>query len=106
MLGVRCWGLGTRTPERWKKVVRGFKGRLPSTRSCCGSIFGSHVREQEREDSDLDVLVEFSRVPSLFEFVALKIEVSDLLGIGVDLVMRRALGPRIGDRILQEVIQV
>ena len=69
-------------------------------------IFGSYVRGTEQGDSDLDVLVEFAVVPSLFEFVGLRLELSDLLGIEVDLVMKRALKPPIGERILQEVVEV
>ena len=69
-------------------------------------IFGSYVRGTEQADSDLDVLVEFAVVPSLFEFVGLRLELSDLLGIEVDLVMKRALKPSIGERILQEVVQI
>ena len=68
-------------------------------------IFGSFVRGEQREDSDLDILVEFSRTPGLFDFVALKIELAELLEVDVDLVMKRALKPQIGERILQEVVQ-
>ena len=35
-------------------------------------IFGSYVRGEQKRKSDLDVLVEFSEVPSLFEFVDLE----------------------------------
>ena len=69
-------------------------------------LFGSYVRGEAGEDGDLDVLVEFGRVPGLFEFVELRIVLSELLGVDVDLVMKRALKPRIGERILREVIQV
>ena len=69
-------------------------------------IFGSYIRGEERNDSDLDVLVDFARVPDLFEFVSLKIDLSELLGVNVDLVMKRALKPRIGQAILEEVVLV
>jgi predicted nucleotidyltransferase len=42
-------------------------------------------------------------VPSLLTFVNLQNYLSDLLGVPVDLVMREALKPRIGERILAEV---
>ena len=64
------------------------------------------MRGHEREGSDLDVLIEFTLTPGLFDFVALKIELSELLGVNVDLVMKRALKPRIGERILREVVLV
>lgn len=69
-------------------------------------IFGSYVRGEQKEDSDLDVLVVFSETPDLFEFIGLKQDLSDMLGIKVDLVLKNALKPRIGERILEEVMQV
>ncbi|MDQ1276805.1 MAG: uncharacterized protein QG610_2383 [Euryarchaeota archaeon] len=69
-------------------------------------IFGSYVRGEQKEDSDLDILVEFSKEPDLLEFVGLKQELSEILGVEVDLVMKSALKPRIGKRILEEVVQI
>ncbi|MEM2119354.1 MAG: nucleotidyltransferase family protein [Candidatus Bathyarchaeia archaeon] len=65
-------------------------------------IFGSYVRAEATPESDLDLLVTFSRPPSLFEYIALENYLSDALGVPVDLVMKDALKPRIGKRILQE----
>ena len=69
-------------------------------------IFGSYVREEQTETSDIDVLVEFEKSIGLLEFVGLRNHLSDLLGVKVDLVMKKALKPRIGDRILSEVVYV
>ncbi|MFO7664883.1 MAG: nucleotidyltransferase family protein [Chloroflexota bacterium] len=69
-------------------------------------LFGSHVRGEAGAGSDLDVLVEFATQPSLFQFVRLKNELSELLGLPVDLVIRSALKPVIGKTTLQEVIVV
>jgi uncharacterized protein len=69
-------------------------------------IFGSYVRNEQREGSDLDLLVTFSQTPSLFTLVALQDELSDLLGVPVDLVMKTSLKPRIGQRILREVVEL
>jgi predicted nucleotidyltransferase len=65
-------------------------------------VFGSYVRGEADPQSDLDVLVEFANPPSLFQFVRLQNELSDLLGVRVDLVMKSALKPVIGERILEE----
>ena len=67
-------------------------------------IFGSYVKNTQTAKSDLDVLVDFEEVPTLFDFVGLKEELSDLVGVNVDLVMQSALKPRIGQRILAEVV--
>ena len=69
-------------------------------------IFGSYVREEQKEISDVDILVEFERPLGLLSFVGLKNHLSDFLGVEVDLVMKRALKPRIGKRILEEVVYV
>jgi len=66
-------------------------------------VFGSYVRGEQRSDSDLDLLVEFREPPSLFQFIRLENELSDVLGIDVDLVMKSALKPTIGRHILKEV---
>lgn len=69
-------------------------------------IFGSYVRGEQTESSDLDVLVEF--VPEarfgLLKFCELENDLSETLGLKVDLVMKTGLKPHIGERILQEVI--
>lgn len=69
-------------------------------------IFGSYIRNEQRVGSDLDVLVSFSRTPSLFTLVALQDELSMLLGVPVDLVMASTLKPHIGAHILAEVVPV
>lgn len=67
-------------------------------------IFGSYVRQEQTETSDVDVLVEFSETPSLLKFVNLENYLSDNLGVKVDLVHKAGLKSRIGERILAEVI--
>ena len=93
----------------FSRALRLIRGHLPELTDRYGveslGIFGSLVRGEQREDSDLDILVEFSRTPGLFDFVALKIELTELLEADVDLVMKRALKPHIGERILKEVVQ-
>lgn len=59
-----------------------------------------------RDDSDIDVLVEFepgARI-SLLDFVDMENYLSDLLGAKVDLVERSALKLRIGKGILREAV--
>ena len=67
-------------------------------------IFGSYVRGEQNPQSDLDVLIDFEEYPSLLEFVGIEDELSERLGLKVDLVMKSGLKPRIGQRILREVI--
>ena len=69
-------------------------------------VFGSYIRGEQKEGSDLDILVAFEdgAKMDLIKFVELEEYLSELLGIKVDLVMKSALKPRIGKRILREVV--
>lgn len=69
-------------------------------------VFGSYVRDEQTPESDLDVLVTFDKVPGLLGYISLENHLSDLLGIKVDLVMKSALKPRIGQNILREAVPV
>ncbi len=69
-------------------------------------IFGSFVRGENRKRSDVDILVEFEESIGLFEFMDLEEYIGKLLDRRVDLVSKRALKPRIGERILKEVVYV
>ncbi|HUV79903.1 MAG TPA: nucleotidyltransferase family protein [Candidatus Bathyarchaeia archaeon] len=66
-------------------------------------IFGSIVRGEDKETSDVDILVEFKEPIGLFKFLELEEYLSDLIGKKVDLVSKKALKPRIGKHILREV---
>ena len=67
-------------------------------------IFGSYIHLKQNKKSDVDLLVEFSKTPSLLKFVELEDYLTKTLGIKVDLVMKSALKPEIGKRILSEVV--
>ncbi|HDG97157.1 MAG TPA: nucleotidyltransferase [Desulfobacterales bacterium] len=69
-------------------------------------LFGSYRRGEDREKSDVDILVEFEPDAkiSLLDFIEIEIYLSELLGKRVDLVEKSGLKPRIGKHILQEVI--
>ena len=69
-------------------------------------VFGSYVRGEQRRGSDLDVLVEFSRPIGLIRFMQLENYLSKRLGVKVDLVMKGGLKPRIGWRIMDEVLMI
>ena len=67
-------------------------------------VFGSVVRGEEREDSDIDFLVEFMPGTTLLDQVALINALSSALGRKVDVVSERALNKHLRERILREAI--
>lgn len=66
-------------------------------------IFGSYVKGEQKEKSDLDMLVELEKPIGFVRFMRIENALSQLLGVRVEMVTRKALKPHIGKRILQEV---
>jgi predicted nucleotidyltransferase len=69
-------------------------------------IFGSVVRGEQKETSDIDLLVEFEEPIGLIKYVGLQNFLSDKFGVRVDLIAKSGLKPRISRQILKEVIYV
>lgn len=69
-------------------------------------LFGSYVRGEARNDSDLDILISLKpeHTVGLIKFNSLKEFLSDLLHIKVDLVLKDSLKPALKKYILNEVI--
>jgi hypothetical protein len=66
------------------------------------SFFGSFVRGEGRENSDIDILVEFEGEKSLLDLSGLKIELEEVLGRKVDVLTFNSLHPLLKERILEE----
>ena|ERR1035437_3184214 len=65
-------------------------------------IFGSYVRKEDTDNSDIDLLVSFSDPPSLIKFIELENYLSGLIGIKINLVMKNALKRNLRQYILGE----
>ncbi len=70
------------------------------------SLFGSVLTPRFRNDSDVDVLVEFESggVPGYFELAAMESELSDLLGRKVDLRTPEELSRYFRTRVMSEAV--
>ena len=91
--------------EDLRKILKAHREELTKKYNVSEiGIFGSFVKNQQDDTSDVDILVEFNKGIDLLTFVNLKNFLSDLLKVNVDLVMKKALKPKIGQRILQEVV--
>ena len=70
-------------------------------------LFGSFVRDEQRSDSDVDVLVEFQPDQKTFDnFIQLSFFLEDILKQPVELVTTESLSPYIGPYIIEEVEDV
>jgi predicted nucleotidyltransferase len=69
-------------------------------------VFGSYVRGQQTEDSDLDVLVDLQDAVGLLELAGLQHDLSEALGLKVDLVMRDAVKRGLVRRIMSEAVML
>ncbi len=69
-------------------------------------IFGSVVRGEEHEESDIDVLVEIEGRMSLLDFAGIKLELEEALGKRVDLGESSTIKPIIKEQILSEEVSI
>jgi uncharacterized protein len=86
-----------------RRIQPDLRRRYPIRRL---GIFGSYVRGEQTEASDLDVIVDLDEGIGLLELAGLQQDLSDALGVRVDLVMKDALKRRIGQRILSEAVML
>ncbi len=94
-----------KTIDEIKKVLQSHKSEIQRRYKVKElGIFGSCVKGLQSRKSDVDILVEYFETPDSIEFVELQNNLSDLLGVKVDLVMKTALKPNIGKSILKEVV--
>ena len=69
-------------------------------------VFGSIVRGEAKEDSDIDILVEIDNKISLLDFIGLKLELEEALRRKVDLGEYSVIKPVIKDQILKEEVSI
>ncbi len=67
-------------------------------------LFGSYARGEQKDKSDLDILVEFEEPVSLLGLVRVENYLSELLGVKIDLVPKKDLRPELKDRVLSEAV--
>ena len=70
------------------------------------AVFGSHATGEAKQDSDVDLLVEFGSRKSLFDLVGLKLELEKVLKKKVDLLTYRSIHHLLRDIILNEQIVI
>ena len=69
-------------------------------------IFGSYARGEQKKKSDVDILVKINKKASLFDVVALKLELEEIIGKGVDLGEYESIKSIIKKNILREEVRI
>lgn len=82
-----------------RDIVRSHRANNPR-------IFGSALRGDDRDDSDLDILVDPTPDMTLLDIGAIRHELRQLLGVPVDVVTPKALPAKFRDRVLAEALPV
>jgi predicted nucleotidyltransferase len=85
--------------EQMRPVLRRYAPRR-------AGVFGSYARGEAWDDSDVDLLVEFSPGASLLDLVGLQLELRDASGLDVDANTYRALHPLLREKVLREEIRI
>ena len=91
-------------------AIAALRGYLPELKRNFGvrrvALFGSTARDEGRDDSDLDLLVDFEVGPTFDSFMGLKLFLEDHLGRRVDVVTSDALKPRLRTIVEREAVDV
>ena len=69
-------------------------------------VFGSYVNNNQKAESDIDILVEFNEMPDLIKFIELESYLENFLQTKVDLVEKSSIRPQLKKEILQRVVMV
>jgi predicted nucleotidyltransferase len=70
------------------------------------ALFGSYARNEQTNDSDLDILVEYFAPVTLFDVVDTELFLGDVLGMKVDLILKKSVHPEIRESVLREAVPV
>ncbi|WP_143962013.1 nucleotidyltransferase family protein [Litoribacter populi] len=70
------------------------------------SVFGSYARNENHSGSDLDVLVEFQGTVNLLDIIGAEMELTEVLGVQVDLLTKQAISPRLMGHINESIHEI
>ena len=93
----------SRALEQHRETIRRV---VQANRATNARVFGSVVRGTDSEDSDLDILVDPTESTTLFDIGTMRDELSELLGVDVDVLTPMALPEKVRDAVLAEAARI
>lgn len=69
-------------------------------------IFGSYARNEQKHSSDIDILVDFKRKTNLIDLIGIEQELTELLGMKVDLITLRSVNEQLKSFIQKDLIRI
>lgn len=88
------------------RKLRALKPTLVHTHIERMRLFGSAAHNKMGPKSDIDILLNFSQTPSLFDLSEIQVTLEEELGVKVDLAIEDGLFPSFKNRILEEAVDV
>jgi predicted nucleotidyltransferase len=79
---------------------------VASHRASNARVFGSVVRGEDTDDSDLDILIDPTLTTTLMDVAAIQVELEHLLGVTVDVLTPNALPAKLKELVLAEAVSV
>lgn len=74
--------------------------------ACNVRVFGSVLRGQDTETSDIDILIDPMPDTTLMDVAAIKVELQRLLGVSVDVLTPKALPQALRSLVLSQAVPV
>lgn len=88
---------------RQQKIIKDITGKYNPRQL---GVFGSYARNDHNKESDIDILVEFNDRLNLLELIGLEQELSEKLGVKVDLVTTNSLNKHVSSYIENDLISL
>ena len=97
-----------KTLSEIKEILRKHKKELKERYKVTSiAIFGSYARNEQKETSDIDILIDYYKPISLLKLIELENYLSDLLGVKVDLITKNSIhNPYVKKSIEEDLIYI
>jgi hypothetical protein len=91
------------------EVLKTYGAALRENGATALFVFGSRARGSERDDSDLDLFIDYdptAKIPSMFRLMQIEEKISETLGVAVTITTRDALHPLMKESIERDAVRV